>query len=404
MKPCRSQPAQCGLWRRFTFATILLLVAWNIWPQADIWSPAAASCCGLFGLTLMAGLLSKLRLGRAPVESEACPISEVDQQEPEAETAAETETDPICVLVNRMLVHGRQALLLRPELAANLTSEQRQKAQHDLSDAMSVVAGGDVGISPWEIDDDPEGGYPTEHNDRKETVNAFWLDRLQVSNLQFQGFVDECGYENESFWSICVRKQIGNFVDKTQMPGPRFWEQGKFPAGLEDHPVVGICWYEAEAFARWQGKRLPSDAEWLIAACGPLNSDDDGHSVQRLYPWGQDPKTGVANLWGSELTNGGKVGTVATNSLPDGATNTGIQQLLGNAWEWMASEFRISNNAEELILDHPVKSLRGGAYDSYFGDQATCQLQSGDCPLARKHNIGFRCAVTASVLATDVAS
>jgi iron(II)-dependent oxidoreductase len=225
-----------------------------------------------------------------------------------------------------------------------------------------------------------------------------------VSNLQFQIFVDQGGYDNESLWSVGVRKQVSNFVDKTQMSGPLFWEQGRFPAGLGDHPVVGICWYEAEAFARWQGKRLPSDAEWMIAAGGPLSSDDS-HSVQREYPWGRDPKPGVANLWGSELANGCKVGTVPTNSLPAGATNAGIQQLLGNVWEWMASEFQISSRSEEVILNHPVKSLRGGAYDSYFGDQATCQLQSGDCPLARKHNIGIRCAVTASdLVSTDPSS
>ncbi|MDP6557002.1 MAG: SUMF1/EgtB/PvdO family nonheme iron enzyme [Pirellulaceae bacterium] len=391
MMQFRTLSGQSGHWRRITLATCLILLAWNSWPQPDIWSPAAGSCVGLVGMTLVASLLSKLWTGHVPLGTESTVKSA------EEGTKTELRTDPTGLLVDRMLGHGRQALLLCPELATKMTPQQHQKAQRHLCDTMAIVAAGDVCIAPWKLDDSGDLCAPIELTDHQTTVDGFWLDRLQVSNSQFQVFVNEGGYENESFWAMGVRKRIGDFVDHTRVFGPRYWRNGTFPAGLENHPVVGICWYEAEAFARWQGKRLPTDTEWMNAACGPLTTDD-GHSVQRQYPWGQEPKTGVANLWGSHLLNRRPAGTVATDYLPDGATDTGIQQLLGNVWEWTASDFRISTDTQEAVLDRPMKSLRGGAFDSYFGDQATCQMQSGECPFARKHNIGFRCAVTASGL------
>ncbi len=314
---------------------------------------------------------------------------------------SESQLDPAGRLVDRMLREGRQALLLRAELATSMTPEQRVRAQQRVCEAMAFVAAGGVCIVPWKPDDNPECVLaPVDLTGRPAVVHAFWLDRLQVSNQQFQWFVDAGGYQNESYWAATVRKRIGDFVDRSGLPGPRFWRDGRFLPGQEDHPVVGVCWFESDAFARWQGKRLPTDAQWMKAACCPL-ATDEGHSVQRLYPWGQDPRAGVANLWGSDLSGGDSAGTIATDRLPGSATEAGNQQMLGNVWEWTASEFKILNEAGEVALDRPLVSLRGGGFDTYFGDQATCQLQSGDYPLARKHNIGFRCAIDASAVELD---
>jgi iron(II)-dependent oxidoreductase len=68
--------------------------------------------------------------------------------------------------------------------------------------------------------------------------------------------------------------------------------------------------------------------------------------------------------------------------------------MLGNVWEWTSSDVRMTLYGKEARFDTPLKSLRGGAFDTYFEQQATCQLQSGDVPLARKHNLGFRCALS----------
>jgi len=350
--PFRSLSGRSGQLCRLTLVTGLILLAWNSWPQSDVWSPAAGSCIGLVGMTLVAGLLSKLSTVRLPCRTEATLDSTSDQSQPES------HADQSYLLVDRMLDQGREALLLRWELVTKMTSPQRRRAQHDLCETMALFAAGDVCVTPWKPDDKPiEASAPIELGDRRTTEEGFWLDRLQVSNLQFQVFVDEGGYENKSFWSLGVRNRIGDFVDRTRILGPRYWKNGKFPKGLGNHPVVGVCWYEAEAFARWQGKRLPTDTEWMNAACGPLTTLD-GHTVQRQYPWGQETKTGVANLWGADLPNSHPSGTVATDSLPDGATDAGIQQLLGNVWEWTSSEFKISVDNENVVLDRPMKSLR----------------------------------------------
>ncbi|HID77945.1 MAG TPA: hypothetical protein EYP56_18360, partial [Planctomycetaceae bacterium] len=73
----------------------------------------------------------------------------------------------------------------------------------------------------------------------------------------------------------------------------------------------------------------------------------------------------------------------------------GVYQLIGNVWEWTRSDFRTDQLIEgQLLLDAPMKSIRGGAFDTYFDNQATCQFQSGEPAMSRKANIGFRCAIS----------
>ena len=82
-----------------------------------------------------------------------------------------------------------------------------------------------------------------------------------------------------------------------------------------------------------------------------------------------------------------------STSFSAGDSGGGARQLIGNVWEWTACNVRFWNQRGEIELTQPLKSLRGGAFDTYFETQATCQLASGDSPIARKHNIGFRCAI-----------
>ena len=86
--------------------------------------------------------------------------------------------------------------------------------------------------------------------------------------------------------------------------------------------------------------------------------------------------------------------TVAVDEFAEGISVGGAHQMIGNVWEWTSRDFHGDNHPDgELRLDSPMKSIRGGALDTYFDNQATCQFRSGESPLSRRHNISFRCAV-----------
>jgi iron(II)-dependent oxidoreductase len=98
----------------------------------------------------------------------------------------------------------------------------------------------------------------------------------------------------------------------------------------------------------------------------------------------------LTNLWGS-----GAGGTVSVYEHPGGVSVGGCYHLIGNVWEWTTSNFGVwDTSTRKLETSTPMKSIRGGAFDTYFDTQAMCQFQSGESPINRKHNIGFRCALS----------
>jgi iron(II)-dependent oxidoreductase len=332
-------------------------------------------------------------LGRAPLAllwrsqqdaatSESTPASPVLSLPPRR---AGRRTDPQS-LVEKMIVQGRVALLVRAQIAANLAAEDLAKAQEALDEAMAIIPEGDVLVRARcydQLEDDA-----ATKAERVIHAEGFFLDRYAVSNREYLEFVEDGGYEQMSLWDEAIWPAVLSFVDRSSQPGPRYWQDGIFPAGLDDHPVVGVSWYEASAYARWAGKRLPTDAEWVKAGSWPMYSEG-GRPVQRRYPWGDAMDRSRVNLWGS-----GHAGTVPVHALPAGANVNGVEQLIGNVWEWTSSVFGTWEPAGRKIeTTMPLKSLRGGAFDTYFDTQAHCQFQSGAGPLDRKHNIGFRCAL-----------
>jgi iron(II)-dependent oxidoreductase len=179
-----------------------------------------------------------------------------------------------------------------------------------------------------------------------------------------------------------------DFVDSTGQPGPRYWKNGCYLAGQENHPLVGISWYEALAYAGWVGKRLPTDAEWVKAGCWPV-AIAENNRFQRRYPWGEMIDRKRANLWGS-----GPEKIVDVDQFEDGVSVGGVYQLIGNVWEWTNDNFRPEQVLPEgATMEVTLKSIHGGAFDTYFDNQATCQFQSGENALARRHNIGVRLAI-----------
>ncbi len=290
------------------------------------------------------------------------------------------EMDP---LVAQMLAEHRYTLLLRPQIAEGLNERQFSAAFEAFSDAMALAPEGAVEIEGWR--DAEDSGEPG----RVVRVETFYLDRYAVSNAQYQQFVQTGGYEDMALWEPEILAGVLEFVDRSGEPGPRFWENGAYPAGKANHPVVGVCWYEAAAYARWVGKRLPTDPEWIKAASWPIPAAD-ARPIQRRFPWGDSPDPARANLWATGLGD-----TAPVDAFSSGVSVGQVHQMVGNVWEWTANPFgawRVT--PQPLDLPRSLKSIRGGAFDTYFAHHASCQFQSGDSPLARKHNLGFRCAVS----------
>lgn len=344
------------------------------------------------GLVTLAplGLRAWQRFQRLRLPATAPPLAPESEDEPEPVAAPRDRCAPsdMSMLIEEMLAQGRYALLLRPQIINHLTSDQLERARRAIEEGMSLTPAGEVFVQapPTVVDDrlDEEKDVPL---GRLIHVDGYYLDRYLVTNRQYRQFVAAGGYENMSLWEPEVWPALLDLVDRSGNPGPRLWKDSRYGRGQDDHPVTGICWYEAAAYARWVGKRLPSDAEWVKAAAWPVNLPGRG-TVQRTHPWGDSMDRGKVNLWGS-----GPGTTVSVREHASGVSVGGVYQLIGNVWEWTGGDYGTLDLDGEANNGSMIKSLRGGAFDTYFDVQAHCQFQSGDYPLARKHNIGFRCAL-----------
>ena len=218
------------------------------------------------------------------------------------------------------LIVGRpQSWLEHPRFASIL-----EAAVRTLDERFALVPEGLVSI-PLTVCDDP--GQPEVDCETK----AYLLSRHVVTNAQYQHFVDADGYRDMTLWPEEIWPQLIDFKDATGEPGPRYWRNGCHDRRLADHPVVGVSYYEAAAYAQWAGYRLPTEAEWQMAASWRIRSSAHVH---RSYPWGDSLDVQRCNIWAS-----GHGGTMPVDAYPNGAAPNGVQQLIGNVWEWTNSEF-----------------------------------------------------------------
>jgi iron(II)-dependent oxidoreductase len=298
-------------------------------------------------------------------------------------------------LVEDMLSTGRYALLLRPETKRHLSQLQVVRAIRELDAAMALVPAGRVLLGQLAEQSNSTCGAadvdPKLARRNMVNVEPAYLDRFCVTNEQYLQFIEGGGYEQLEYWQEEALPALLDFVDQTGAPGPRYWHDGLFAPGEARLPVVGISWYEASAYARWVGKRLPTDAEWTKAGAWPVESSP-GRIAQRRYPWGESFDVRRAHMYGS-----GKAGPVAVDEYPGGTSVGGIHQLIGNVWEWTSTPL-VELGDPSLHVSESVISIRGGAYDTYFENQATCHFQSGEHPLSRRPNIGCRLALAMSDL------
>lgn len=284
------------------------------------------------------------------------------------------------VMARQLIGQDRYVFVLLREAAEDIAEGDATPAWAAVAEKMATIPAGVVPVVH------ANGGVgPVE-------VAAFHLDRHAVTNRQFKRFVDAGGYDALEVWPQEVWPSLLKFTDRSRRPGPRKWEDGMYAAGTADHPVVGVSWYEAAAFAAWVGKRLPTAAEWQKAGGWPEHFS--GGSCRR-YPWGDVYEPGRANLGPN-----GAGRTVPVHDYPRGSTPNGIFQMVGNVWEWLSDRLdTIPCRPDETFhAPRPLRRIAGGAFDTYFQSEATCQFITGQPELDRRDNLGFRCALPVSRL------
>jgi gamma-glutamyl hercynylcysteine S-oxide synthase len=251
------------------------------------------------------------------------------------------------------------------------------------------VAGG-----AFRMGTDEPWAYDNERPRHVVEVPEFFIERFPVSNADFLAFIEDGGYRRRELW----RQQGWAFREAEQLEHPLFWrlsgqgwERRRF--GLweqlpREEPVCHVCWYEADAYARWAGRRLPTEAEWEKAAA----ATPDG--AERHYPWGDaPPDLGRANLW----PTGGH--PAAVGAFPAGASAWGAEQLLGDVWEWTSSDFHPYPGFRAfpypeysaVFFGPEYKILRGGSW-AVAPDAIRNTFRNWDYPIRRQIFAGFRCA------------
>ena len=215
-------------------------------------------------------------------------------------------------------------------------------------------------------------------------LDAFYIDKHEVTNAEYEEFILAGGYKKREFWT----EEGWNFIQKFQFDADE-WHQIETPLQYGEnsvstdpnHPVIGVSWYEANAYAAWAGKRLPTEAEWEKAARGT-----DG----RIYPWGNEMNFSKLSYFPHIIK------LQAVGSFPEGASPYGVMDLAGGVWEWCADWYDDSYYPQSPRRNPtgPDKGeyrvLRGGGWDSI-----RLQLQTSyryyDKENRRTYNIGFRC-------------
>jgi iron(II)-dependent oxidoreductase len=243
---------------------------------------------------------------------------------------------------------------------------------------------------PWALDNE----RPAHAVD----VAPFFLDTTPVTCGGYAEFIADGGYDDPRWWTAAGwqhRQQAG-------LSAPLYWSRdggqwtrrvfGRPEPVVPDEPVVHVCWYEADAYAHWAGRRLPTEAEWEKAA-----RFDPATGLTRRYPWGnEDPRPSHANL-GQPLLRPAPAG-----SYPDGAAPCGARQLIGDVWEWTSSDFGPYpgfrawpyREYSEVFFGPEYKVLRGGSF-AVSPVAARGTFRNWDYPIRRQIFSGFRTARSA---------
>ena len=223
-------------------------------------------------------------------------------------------------------------------------------------------------------------------------VPSFWIARVPVTNAQWSEFIAAGGYDQPQWWSKPGWKRRGD----AGLERPKFWNADgtRTRFGIQesippDEPVQHVSYFEADAFAKWSGARLPSEIEWEKACAW-----DPVARARRTWPWGSSrPTSDLANLGGRTLR------PAPVGAYPASKSAYGVEQMIGDVWEWTSSDFQpwpgfrpmIYRQYSEPFFGQSYKVLRGGSW-AVAPSTIRPSFRNWDYPIRRQIFAGVRLA------------
>ncbi len=253
---------------------------------------------------------------------------------------------------------------LPPTPTAEVTAAPEQTEQAETPEAPQALSVTDIMIEipagPFTMGSDE--GDPEDAPAHEVDLPAFEIDKFEVTNADFAAFADTTGY-----------------VTFAEKQGVSTWRDER-GTGEDNHPVTMVTWDDAQAYCKWQGKRLPTEAEWEKAVRG-----DDGRS----FPWGNEWDPNKANV-----KERGLRGTAAVGSFGDGASPYGVEDMVGNVWEWTADWYQPypGNSTEDPYYGERFRVTRGGGWFDEEAQATTFNRNAADPNKTANDDLGFRCA------------
>lgn len=277
--------------------------------------------------------------------------------------------ETICFLLELQRIKSKPNQLLISSLSFPLIENHQSRE-------IEIPAG------EFEMGSDSLDALDNERPRHRVYLDSYLIDKYPVTCGEYRQFMLAGGYQNQELWSPAGWEWLQN----NSIIQPLYWKED---AVWDNHPVCGVSWYEADAYARFVEKRLPTEAEWEKAA-----SWDAAAGVRRTYPWGEALPDG-------ELCNHNYIyrGTTPVNAHPTGESSYGLQDVLGNVWEWTASwfdgyegfEYYPYRGYSQVYFDGEHRVLKGGSWVTRpFG--LRCSFRNWYHPFVREIFAGFRCA------------